>query len=129
MPRYMTHCNSAFPPNDIWYLLDKDGLTKRKLYLATCPICCKLMAFYNYTKEDGTEEVKTYYSGGARRMMDELKKDMVGSMLRWRDKCKQGNPSGFIYGINKETKKEIRQYASDFYGRRVIIKKIAKNGN
>ena len=45
----------------------------------------------------------------------------------FKDKYKM--PSGFKYGLNKEIKKngrvvEIRQYACDFWGNKILVKKM-----
>lgn len=127
----MRHCNSVFSAQDIWFLLDKENQTKRKLYLANCPICGKKMALYSYFDLNKNEYIeKYYYSGGADRIKKELKKDTVSTMLGFKNKYKA--PSGFKYGINKEVKKDgkivcLKQYACDFFGNKVLIKKI-ENG-
>ena len=68
----MRHCNSVFSALDIWFLLDKDGQTKRKLYLANCPICNKEMVLYSYFDGKNYFE-KYYYSNGARKIKERFK--------------------------------------------------------
>ena len=68
-----------------------------------------------------------FYSGGAIRIKEKFKKQVVSTMLGFQKKYKA--PSGFKYGKNVEIKKggkvvEIRQYACDFYGNQVLVKKI-----
>ena len=126
----MRHCNSVFKAQDIWFLLDLNNETKRKLYIANCPICQKEMALYSCLDSNGTPYEKYYYSNGAKKIKDKLKKDVTSTMLGFKDKYKM--PSGFKYGENKEIKKkgkivEVRQYACDFWGNKILVKKI-ENG-
>ena len=124
----MQHCNSVFKAQDIWYLIDLEGMTKRKIFIANCPICNKEMALYEYFNEETKEFYQKYfYSGGARRIKEKFKKDVHSTMLNFKNKYKA--PSGFKYGQNIEVKKkgkivEVRQYACDFYGNRVLVKRI-----
>ncbi|MBR5303662.1 MAG: hypothetical protein IKU37_02415 [Candidatus Gastranaerophilales bacterium] len=126
----MRHCNSVFRAQDIWFLLDRDNETKRKLYLANCPICNKEMVLYSCVNDNEEYFEKYYYSGGAIRIKNQLKKDIVSTMLGFKEKYKM--PSGFKYGLNKEIKKNgktiaIEQYACDFWGNKILVKKI-ENG-
>ena len=126
----MRHCNSVFKAQDIWFLLDKVDETKRKLYLANCPICNKEIVLYSCFKNNNEYFEKYYYSGGAQRIKKELKKDTTSTMLGFKEKYKA--PSGFKYGENKEIIKKgkvvaIEQYACDFWGNKILVKKI-ENG-
>ena len=124
----MRHCNSVFCASDIWFLLDKENLIKRKLYLANCPICQKEMVLYScFNVDENTYFEKYYYSGGAKKIKERLKKDVTSTMLGFKTKYKM--PSGFKYGKNVEIKKngkivEIRQYACDFSNNQILVKKI-----
>ncbi len=123
----MRHCNSVFCACDIWFLLDKENHTKRKLYLASCPICNKEMALYSCVIDGEKVFEKYYYSNGARKIKERLKKEVASTMLGFKNKYKM--PFGFIYGKNQEIKRkgktiEIRQYACDFWGNKVLVKKI-----
>ncbi len=127
----MRHCNSVFKAQDIWFFCDEENKIKRKLYLAFCPICQKSIALYSYFDNKINDYVeKYYYSGGVERIKQKLKSDRTATMLGFKNNYKM--PSGFKYGINKEIKKmgkivEIRQFASDFEGNKILVKKI-KNG-
>ena len=127
----MRHCNSVFSAYDIWFLCDCENETKRKLYLAQCPICQKEIAVYLcFDNLKNTVFEKYYYSGGAKKIKERLKKDISGTMLGFKAKYKM--PFGFRYGVNKEIKRNgkiigINQYASDFRGNKILVKKI-KNG-
>ena len=126
----MRHCNSVFSASDIWFLLDRDDCTKRKLYIANCPICNKEMALYSCVDANGEYFEKYYYSFGAKKAKERLKKDVTSTMLGFKTKYKM--PSGFKYGENKEIKKNgkiiaIEQYSCDFWGNKILVKKI-ENG-
>ena len=126
----MRHCNSVFQASDIWFLLDKDNFTNRKLYLANCPICNKEMVLYSHKEVNGNYFEKYYYSNGARKIKERLKGDITSTMLGFKNTYKM--PFGFKYGINKEIIKKgkvvgIKQYASDFWGNKILVKKI-ENG-
>lgn len=129
----MRHCNSVFKPEDVWYLLDTETQDKRTLYIANCPICNKRMALYSYHDiEKNCYFEKYYYSGGADKIKERLKKDVTATMLGFKDKYKA--PSGFKYGKNVEVKRkgetvEIRQYACDFNGNKILVKRITNKGN
>ena len=124
----MRHCNSVFSAEDVWFLCDRENETQRKLYIASCPICQKEIAVYLcYNNLKNCVFEKYYYSGGARKIKDKLNKDISGTMLGFRKKYKM--PFGFKFGVNKEIRRNgkiigINQYASDFYGNKVLVKKI-----
>ena len=124
------HCNSVFKPYDIWFLLDSNEGRKRKIYIANCPICNKEIALYSHLTSDGEYFEKYYYSGGAKRIKEKLKKDVTSTMLGFKTKYK--SPYGFKYGENKEIIKKgkvvgVKQYACDFWGNKILVKKI-ENG-
>ena len=126
----MRHCNSVFKPSDIWFRLDSKDEQNRKLYIANCPICNKEMALYSSKLNNGEYFEKYYYSNGAKKIKEKLKKDVTATMLGFKIKYKM--PFGFKYGINKEIVKNgqvvgVKQYASDFWGNKILVKKI-ENG-
>ena len=126
----MRHCNSVFKAEDIWFLLDNEEQFKRKLYIAKCPICNKEMALYCCYEKNNCYFEKYYYSNGARKIKERLKKDITSTMFGFKTKYKM--PSGFIYGENKEIKRNgkiicIKQYACDFWGNKILVNKI-RNG-
>ena len=123
----MRHCNSVFQANDIWFLLDCNNQTNRKLYLANCPICNKEMALYSCVENENEYFEKYYYSGGAKKIKERLKKDIVSTFLGFKTKYKM--PFGIKYGLNKEIIKKgkvvgVKQYACDFWGNKILVKKI-----
>lgn len=89
------------------------------------------MALYSYFSADMKSYFeKYYYSGGARRIKEKLKKDVTSTMLGFKNRYKA--PSGFKYGKNIEVKRKgkvvaIKQYACDFWGNKMLVKRI-ENG-
>ncbi len=123
----MRHCNSVFNANDIWFLLDNEKHFNRRLYLAVCPICNKKMALYSYCDKNKNNFEQKFYSNGVVRIKEKLKKDIVSTMLGFKNKYKA--PTGFKYGKNVEVKKNgktiaLEQYACDFFGNKVLVKRI-----
>ena len=124
----MRHCNSVFKASDIWFLSDSEKYASRRLYIANCPICNKKIALYSYFDTSSKAYFEQYfYSGGAVRIKKKLKKDILTTMLGFKTKYKA--PYGFKYGKNVEIKKDgkiiaIEQYACDFWGNKVLVKKI-----
>ncbi len=124
----MRHCNSVFQSEDIWFLLDKDDCVNRKLYIASCPICNKQIALYSYCDSNLENYFeKYYYSNGARKIKERLKKEVTSTLQGFRTKYRA--PYGFRYGINKEIKKGgkivgLKQYACDFWGNKILVKKV-----
>ena len=127
----MRHCNSVFNADDIWFLVDDGDFIKRKMYIKTCPICNKEMVLYShYDSKTNEYYEKYYYSGGAKKIKERNKKYVSSTMLGFATKYKM--PFGFKYGINKEIKKNgeivgIKQFASDFYGNKSLVKVIEKD--
>ncbi len=125
------HCNSVFQAQDIWYLLDNQEYTNRKLYIAVCPICNKDIVLYSYCDcAMNNYYEKYYYSGGARKIKERFKKEVTSTLLGFRTKYRA--PYGFKYGLNKEIKKQgkvigVKQYACDFFGNKILIKKKVDN--
>lgn len=128
----MRHCNSVFCAQDIWFLIDSEKATKRKLYLANCPICGKEMALYCEQNPQNFELFeKYYYSQGARKIKERLKKEISATMLGFKTKYKA--PSGFKYGKNVEIKRGgkvigAKQYACDFWGNKMLVKTLYEEG-
>ena len=90
------HCNSVFSAQDIWYLLDNEKYTQRKLYIANCPICSKKMVLYSYFDPKNNNYFEQYfYSGGAVRIKEKFKREVTSTMLGFKNKYKA--PSGFKY--------------------------------
>lgn len=86
------------------------------------------MALYSYFDSDKSEYgEKYYYSGGVAKIKERFKKQVTSTMLGFKNKYK--SPSGFKYGKNIEIKKNgvivaIEQYACDFWGNKILVKKI-----
>jgi len=126
----MRHCCS-FEPVDVWFLFDNEEFSERRLSFGFCPICKKpvaeLIQFDSYKHE-----------------FTSIKKVGISSQIFVQSFIKQKNYSrselnnmkfkqvqyGWVYGVNKEIHKKnpdntkIRQYSSDFYGNKSLVKEI-----
>lgn len=128
----MRHCNSVFCAEDIWFLIDDDIHEKRRLFIASCPICEKQIALYSAVVKNKKDEYceKYYYSNGAKKIKERLKKEISQTMLGF---MKYSAPYGFKYGKNVEIRKKgkiigIKQYSCDFYGNKTLVKKVYEKG-
>ena len=111
----------------IWLLKDTKDFTDRKLIINNCQKCGnRKVALYQkrmfdnriYINEyQGAEAVKTI-ARETRRLDSEYFSTSKSGIIGW------------IFGINKEIKAkngkitQVRQYASDFNGKRELVKKI-----
>lgn len=120
-------CNKSVEISEVWLLQDIKGFTARKLCKGKCPVCGDDVVtliekrindeqiFINLLT--GIEAVKTIYREKKRRVFE-----VPGA--------KSDNLYGWIYGRNIEIRNKnkevtmIRQYSSDFYGKKTISKKI-----
>ena len=86
------------------------------------------MALYSYFDTETNDWYeKYYYSGGSDKIKLKLKKDVLYTKLSFKNKFKV--PWGFVYGENKEIKKNgkiiaIKQYSCDFWGNKIPVKII-----
>ena len=123
----MRHC-CTFRADDIYYLKETNLYVTRKLFIGFCPICYKPVAELVEIRFDGVV-TKDYQVGIkanelAQKHCDEILYSMREcNYLRFKSK-----PFGWKYGINKSVKlngKEcLKQYASDFYGNKELIKTL-----
>lgn len=119
-------CNMPLNIGEVWFLNDIKNFTARKLYKTKCPVCKEDIVllfekrisdnkiFINEIK--GIEAVKTIYRENKRKL--QIFPDI-----------KTNDLYGWVYGINIQIKKngkitQLRQYSSDFKGKRVLVKKI-----
>ena len=72
-----THCNIKFKPHETWFLYDNKNFTRRKFYLATCPICQKGLAKLVETRIDDGEVFSEVVSGSKlEKLMPRLIKEV-----------------------------------------------------
>ena len=120
-------CNKKIKSGELYFLKDIKGFTARKMLITKCLNCREVIAiltekrisdgkvFINFTK--GIEAVKAIYRERKRtvQVLPDIKLDTL---------C------GWVYGHNVQIKNkkgevtQIRQYASDFSGRKELRKRI-----
>jgi len=120
----IVHCSMKVEPNSIWFMSDNDGYTKRRLEVATCPVCGHLIARESYTRiSDGQRFSSSYSKQHAEHRMEQLKQDLIYRT----DQLKLDNAlRGFVYGENKEKmvngERVMVQKAVDWYGTKKKVK-------
>lgn len=120
----MQHCID-FMPSDVWFLLPNNQFTHRKINIGFCPVCGKPVAELKQTNKNNEISIITRTGLDA----DELCLILSGQIDYKKSKIISHNPRrklrGWIYGINKQNSNgTTKQYASDFYGNKELIKEI-----
>ena len=108
------------------YLRENNLFSSRKLSIGFCPICSKPVCELVEWRFDGIMH-KTSVSGiKANDLMIKHKDEIVYSLREYNYSKIKSKPFGWIFGINKSVKsgngEKIKQYASDFYGNKELIK-------
>ena len=120
----MKHC-VEFKPMDVWFLYDNEKFVERKLSFGVCPVCNKPIAIliqFNCLKKS-FEVIKKI--GIVSQKFVEMFKSQKYSSLSQINKLKfKQSTYGWVYGINTYSKNKTKQYATDFYGNKVLIKQI-----
>lgn len=123
------HCNRKFKSFEIWFLYDNKDFTKRKLYLATCPVCgACVVRLVETRKYDGEIFKKTYYKKDAENLTQKMIRQVEYTNADIKKFKKM--PFGLCYGENIEihNKKgeiiEIRQKRCDYFGTKEVILKL-----
>ncbi len=123
------HCNRNFKPIEIWFLHNNKDFIKRKLYLASCPICgACVVKLAEIRKYDGKLFGRTYYKGEAEKITQKMIKQVeyTSSDIKKFKKV----PCGLCYGENTEIHNtkgeiiEIRQKRCDYFGVKEIILEV-----
>ena len=126
----IVHCNMKLRPNEIWFLVDNDTFTNRRLELGVCPVCDHNVVRLVETRiEDNKVFETTTQRRKANRLMNSLKSEISYSSLDSRITNK--SLFGWRYGESKEVRKKdgtivVTQKAVDFYGNKEIVKQEIK---
>lgn len=128
---YCKECARIIKPYDIWFLYDNKNFYHRRLELGVCPKCKRDICLLIETrKADG--KIFTDFKRGQYAI---TLLDTAITQLWYRQKdtfAKKGRPYGFIYGENKEHKKDnqVVVYACDFFGNKELLstRKNMQNG-
>ena len=120
------HCNSNHEPTEVWFLKDIKQFTDRLLLIGVCPECGKKIAtLVEIRISDNVPFVDNLTGYDAERVI-EIERKRIDYTLNSLNK----HYSGWTYGINKEIKNkygtvtQIRQYASNFDGKKKLVKRI-----
>ena len=121
----MRHC-CQFNPDDVYYLRENNLFSSRKLSIGFCPICSKPVCELVEWRFDGIMHKTSVLGIKANDLMIKHKDEIVYSLREYNYSKIKSKPFGWIFGINKSVKsgngEKIKQYASDFYGNKELIK-------
>lgn len=126
-----TRCQAEVEHLEAWILQDIKGFTARKLFFANCPQCKQpVVVLYEKRISDDKVFINENIQGiNAVKTLYREQKRVITKVY----KLKPDNLYGWIYGVNKEIKNksndvtQVRQYASDYYGHKKLVKKIMCN--
>ena len=128
----MRHC-CAFSADDIYYLVDTDICSGRKLSIGFCPICSKPVAELFEVRFDGLVIKQVLVGIKANDLMIKLKDEILYSMKKCNYLKFKSKPFGWKYGVNRNGSRSgkpcVRQYAYDFYGNKVLVKRMNERNN
>ena len=119
-------CNQDIIPEDIWFLQDYNGFVERFLLLGFCNICNNKLATLVQIRQSDNQPFVTNLSGkSAETIIKKEKQRIIYSSA-----TVHNYSSGWNFGVNIQIKdksgriKQLRQYASDFFGNKKLIKKV-----
>lgn len=121
-------CGNSFNKTEVWILKDTENFEARKLIVGACHRChrpvatliekritdCRVFVNENYTGNSAVKVIKRE----SKRFLSKYYKVETSQLYGW------------IYGINTEIRNkqgevtQIRQYSSDYYGRKNLSKRI-----
>lgn len=124
----MRHCNVNTEPSDVWFLKDIEQFTERMMLIGRCAGACKklIVTLIEIRKADNVPFVNTI-SGKKAEMVKKREKKRI----RYTLSSLNHKSSGWQYGVNIGIKNkkgdvtQIRQYSSDFNGKKKLVKTIS----
>ena len=120
----MRHC-CAFEPFDVWFLKNNEDFSERKLSFGTCPICnIPLAVLVQYDNLNKCFSSIKKLGITAEKFVKSFNKEKDFSMSDLNRQKFKSNTYKWVYGVNKQLKNKIRQYAKDFYGNQIVIKEL-----
>lgn len=122
----MKHC-CAFNPMDVWFLSDTDKYNQRKLSFGICPVCSIPIAVliqFDCINESFMAIKKLGIS--AEKFVKSLKSQKYSSISQINQQKFKPVTYKWVYGVNKESKSKITQYAKDFFGNIVKQRDVMK---
>lgn len=121
------HCNQDFAPDEVWFLKDFNGFIERFLLFGVCCVCNQTVVVRVQVREqDDKPFVSIDVGKKAEGILNSEKNRLLYSSANLNYVA-----SDWVFGVNIEIKNkqgiitQIRQYASDFFGNKKLLKKIA----
>lgn len=123
----MHHC-AEFSACDIWQLKKNEEYSKRQLNIGFCPVCGKAVAELVERNKDGKFKFTQKVGSKADKLCYKLSREIdykssTLTLSKFRPKL-----YGWVYGVNKanNSSKMLEQYAYDFYGNKVLVKRVTE---
>lgn len=121
-------CGNSFNRAEVWILKDTEDFEARKLIVGVCHKCHRPVATLIERRiVDGRVFVNENYTGNTAVKL--IKRESKRFLSKYY-KVETSQLYGWIYGVNTEIRNkqgevtQIRQYSSDYYGRKSLSKRI-----
>jgi len=124
----LKHC-VKFTPYDIWFLDNSPSFHSRKLLLGLCPRCSKpVLELFQLSNLDNSPSITRKIGIDAHNFAQSLKPQVTYSLAECNYLKFKPAPFQWKYGINKNYVKKNgsvinKQFASDFFGNKSLVKK------
>jgi len=125
-------CGNSLNRTEVWILKDTEDFEARKLLVGACHKCHRPVATLIEKRiTDGRVFVNENYTGNS--AVKVIKKESKRFLSKYY-KIETSQLYGWIYGVNTEIRNrqgevtQIRQYSSDYYGRKSLSKRINCKG-
>lgn len=125
-------CGNSFNRAEAWILKDTENFEARKLIVGACHKCHRPVATLIERRiVDGRVFVNENYTGNTAVKL--IKRESKRFLSKYY-KVETSQLYGWIYGVNTEIRNkqgevtQIRQYSSDYYGRKSLSKRINCKG-
>lgn len=121
------NCKTAINKVDVWFLKDIKNFEARKLIIGLCSKCHRpVITLIEKRISDGQIFKDENITGN--NAVKIINRESKRALCRY-FKVDANSLCGWVYGVNTEIKNkkgdttQIRQYSSDFYGKKKIVKK------
>lgn len=125
-------CGNSLNRTEVWILKDTEDFEARKLLVGSCHKCHRPVATLIEKRiTDGRVFVNENYTGNS--AVKVIKRESKRFLSKYY-KVETSQLYGWIYGVNTEIRNrqgevtQIRQYSSDYYGRKSLSKRINCKG-
>jgi len=121
-------CNNQPKDGNLTFLKDIKNFTARKMFAFKCPHCNQYRVWISETRIDDNKIFTNLLKGKA-AINFAARENKAKRLLQTLPDIRTLDLTGWVYGVNKQIKNkkgevtQIRQYASDFHGKKKLVKK------